>query len=106
MAICAVGEELIHAERWTDWHDKANRHFLAKKIHLKMITLWKQWEILKVSLWERRAKVKREQMNQYRITKWLVTEFNLVLDLIHHTVCSVGALPVAMVTTTQVIHYN
>ena len=35
MAIHTVGAELIHAERWTDWHDKASRHFLAKKTHPK-----------------------------------------------------------------------
>jgi hypothetical protein len=48
----------------------------------------------------------REQVNQYRTTNWLWTELTHASDLIHHTVCSNGALPVTMVITTQVIHYN
>ena len=49
---------------------------------------------------------KREQINQYRTTKWLLTEFILASHLVHHTNCSMGALPITMVITTQVIHYT
>ena len=49
---------------------------------------------------------KREQINQYRTTKWLLTEFILAVNLVRHTVCSMGVLPVTMRITTQVIHYT
>ena len=51
-------------------------------------------------------KFKREQINKYRTTKWLLTEFILASHLVHHTNCSMGALPITMVITTQVIHYT
>jgi hypothetical protein len=45
-------------------------------------------------------------MNQQTATNWLGTELTLASYLVHHTVCSTGAFPVTMATTTQVIHYN